>query len=104
MITPNVVVLMGYVPHLSHYENKPKLLDKYKKARSFYGSNQAHDYVQYVHLGSKEKLDFVDYSGNSEKSSGIFNESGFLNKSQIKELKKSLKKNEKRYWERRKKF
>lgn len=91
MKTPNVVLLMGYVPHLSHYKNKPKLLEEYKKRRSFYGSSQAHDYVQYVHLGSNERLDFVDYSGSSEKSSGIFNESGLLNKNQIKGLKQNLK-------------
>jgi hypothetical protein len=91
MKTPNVVMLVGYVPHLSHYANKPKLLEKYAKARSFYGSSQAHDYVQYVHLGSKEKLDFVDYSGASEKSSGVFNKYGLLNKNQIKELKQNLK-------------
>lgn len=98
MSTPNVVVLMGYVPHLSHYENKPKLLEQYKKAREFYGSKTSQDYVQYVHLGSKEKLDFVNYSGNSEKSSGVFNEKGLLDNKQIKYLKQTLKSTKSVIW------
>lgn len=38
-----------------------------------------------------EKLDFVEYSNNSTKSSGIFNQNGLMSKEQITDFRKNLR-------------
>lgn len=90
MITPNVVLLINYSLTRDNYNSQTKKNIKYIKERDFYSCNQEYSYVTYVNKGSKEKLDYVDYSGNKEKSSGVFNEQGLLCKGDIHKLKERM--------------
>lgn len=92
MSVPNVNLFLGYV------DNLDKSVSKDIEARRFYSSNKEYDYVKYVNTGSKEKLDYVAYSGNNEKSKGIFNENGLLNAEQIKELRTNLRTTKSTIW------
>lgn len=92
MSVPNVNLFLGYV------DNLDKSVLKDLEARRFYSSNKEYDYVKYVNTGSKEKLDYVAYSGNNEKSKGIFNENGLLNAEQIKELRTNLRTTKSTIW------
>ena len=92
MSVPNVNLFLGYV------DNLDKSVSKDLEARRFYSSNKEYDYVKYVNTGSKEKLDYVAYSGNNEKSKGIFNENGLLNAEQIKELRTNLRTTKSTIW------
>ena len=62
MSVPNVNFFIGYALP----ESRKDILEGKEKSteRQFYSSNQNHDYVQYVETGSKEKIDYVMYSGN----------------------------------------
>lgn len=92
MSVPNVNLFLGYV------DNLDKSVSRDLEARRFYSSNKEYDYVKYVNTGSKEKLDYVAYSGNNEKSKGIFNENGLLNAEQIKELRTNLRTTKSTIW------
>ncbi len=92
MSVPNVNLFLGYV------DNLDKSVSKDLEARRFYSSNKEYDYVKYVNTGSKEKLDYVAYSGNNEKSKDIFNENGLLNAEQIKELRTNLRTTKSTIW------
>ena len=92
MSVPNVNLFLGYV------ENLDKSVSKDLEARRFYSSNKEYDYVKYVNTGSKEKLDYVAYSGNNEKSKGSFNKNGLLNAEQIKELRTNLRTTKSTIW------
>ena len=89
MSVPNVNLFIGYALP----ESRKDILEGKEKSteRQFYSSNQNHDYVQYVETGSKEKIDYVMYSGNKEKSQGVFSEKGLMSKSELKELRNQLR-------------
>jgi len=87
--TPNVNFFIHSVPYLNGV-NDP-LFKKYSKERKFYTCfNRDYNYLSYIHSGSKEKIDFIDYSGNNEKSQGLFDKDGICNKERIAELKKGF--------------
>lgn len=91
--TPNVIAKIAYAMPLNEIAAKrmsPAKKIKYLGERNFYGCNQAEDYIKYVHTGIAES-DIVGYSGNSEKSSGIFDENGLLNKKDRAALRKMLR-------------
>lgn len=48
--------------------------------RDFYSSNKADDYIGYIDKGIKSnaEIDYMDYAGNEEKSSGLFSSNGLL--------------------------
>ena len=96
MSVPNVNFFIGYALP----ESRKDILEGKEKSteRQFYSSNQNHDYVQYVETGSKEKIDYVMYSGNKEKSQGVFNEKGLMSKSELKELRNQLRDTESVIW------
>ena len=73
---PNVNFFIGYVDNLRGKAPNDAYVQENLEARRFYSSGKDYDYVKYVSSGSKEKIDFVEYSGNNEKSTGIFNENG----------------------------
>jgi hypothetical protein len=67
---------------------------KFGRARRFYGchnGNGDRNYVNYVNDGSKEKIDYVAYSGDGEKSCGAFDRSGLMDEKRRAELKKKLR-------------
>lgn len=91
MSVPNVNLFIGYVDCLKGKNSQDEYVKENFEARRFYSAGKDYDYVKYVQNGSKEKLDFVDYSGNEEKSKGIFDENGLMNEQQIKELRTKLR-------------
>lgn len=95
---PNVNFFIGYVDGIRGKSSENSYVKENFDARQFYSSNQNYDYVKYVNTGSKEKLDYVAYSGNNEKSHGIFDEHGILKEEQIKELRTKLRKTNSPIW------
>jgi len=93
---PNVNFFIGYAKPQSRKDVMKG--ENVGTERDFYSSNQSRDYVEYVNSGSKEKIDFVEYSGNKEKSHGIFNADGLMEKSEIKELRNELKQTKSVIW------
>ena len=89
MSIPNVNLFLNYVESLAG-KDREYIKDNIEQ-RSFYSCNKNFDYVGYVNKGSKEQLDYISYSGNNEKSLGIFNENGLLNENDIKELRNKLR-------------
>lgn len=53
-----------------------KYYGKSSKRRSFYDSSDKNDYLEYVSQGINQNkvIDYIDYSGDEEKSSGVFNQ------------------------------
>lgn len=95
---PNVNLFLGYVECLKGKPTNDEFVKANFEARRFYASGKDYDYVKYVNSGSKEKLDFVEYSGNNEKSKGIFNQNGLLNEQQIRELRTKLRSTHSPIW------
>lgn len=96
MSVPNVNFFIGYALP----ETRQDILEGKEKSfeRQFYSSNQEHDYVQYVDTGSKEKIDYVMYSGDKEKSQGVFNEKGLMSKPELKKLRNQLRETKSVIW------
>lgn len=89
-MTPNVNFFIKYTLPMKELKKLKTTKQEYKDRRKFFSCKKDYNFVGYVDKGSKEKIDFVDYSGNSEKSTGVFNESGLLSKEQKQALKKRL--------------
>lgn len=98
MSVPNVNFFIGYARQESRSDILEDGSNEVANERQFYSSNQQRDYVEYVNSGSKEKLDYVEYSGNKEKSHGIFDENGLMTKEQIKGLRQQLKNTQSVIW------
>ncbi len=98
MSVPNVNLFIGYVNSLKGKNPADEYVKENIDARQFYSSGKDYDYVKYVQSGSKEKLDYVAYSGNNEKSKGIFNENGLMNEQEIKELRNKLRETKSPIW------
>lgn len=90
---PNVVYKQEFF--LPNYKDKTN-----QDKRNYYSSNKYDDYLKYVATGIKdlEKLDFVEYSNNSTKSSGIFNQNGLMSKEQIADFRKNLRETKSVIW------
>lgn len=90
---PNVVYKQEFF--LPHYEDE-KMQDK----RNYYSSNKYSDYLKYIATGIDElqKLDFVEYSNNNSKSSGIFNQNGKMSKQDIANVRKDLRETQSVIW------
>ena len=63
------------------------------KDRAFYSSTAKDDYLGYVDSGVKKGVpkDFMDYAGNPEKSSGVFDSVGLLDDQRKKKVRESLR-------------
>ena len=69
MSSPNVVCQIYFLDNEQTLVKNPLREEKYGAKRRFYScKNSKYNYVDYVQDGSKKPLDYVDYSGNSEKS------------------------------------
>ena len=90
---PNVIYKQEFF--LPNYKDKTN-----QDKRNYYSSNKYDDYLKYVATGIKdlEKLDFVEYSNNSTKSSGIFNQNGLMSKEQIADFRKDLRETKSVIW------
>lgn len=69
--------------------------------RAFYGSGQKDDYLGYIDKGvqSTKALDYLDYTGDEEKSSGVFDANGLLSKSDKKALREKLRGTQSCIWD-----
>lgn len=97
MATPNVNFFIHYVPSIKG-KDKTMIGKKNFEKRNFFSAVNTYNFVEYISQGSKEKIDFVDYSGNLEKSQGLFNEKGLLSKEDKDALKEILRKTESPIW------
>ena len=90
---PNAVYKQEFF--LPHY-NDEKMQDK----RNYYSSNKYSDYLKYIATGIQDlqKLDFVEYSNNNSKSSGIFNQNGKMTSKEIADVRKSLRDTQSVIW------
>lgn len=97
---PNVVLRLEYAmtqDEIASRRMSDAKKSKYSRERNFYGCTQADDYVRYVDRGIAEG-DIVYYSGNPEKSSGIFNANGLLDKKDRAVLRKNLRETQSVIW------
>ena len=99
-MTPNVIITMGYCKPIEQYNSENLHEQEYIRQRNFYSCNDenSNDYVKYVSTGTKQKLNYVEYSGDEEKSCGIFDSTGILDKQQIKDLRKGLRNTKSVIW------
>lgn len=95
---PNVNFLLNYVETMRGRDSNDKYLKEHLEERRFYSSIKDDDYLKYVNKGSNEKLDYVEYSGNKEKSHGVFNEKGLMTSEMIKEMRTMLRKTDSPIW------
>ena len=95
---PNVNFFLGYVDCLRGRNSEDEYLKEHLEERRFYSSNKDNDYVKYVNTGSKEKMDYVEYSGNSEKSHGVFGPNGLMNADELKTLRNNLRNTRSAIW------
>lgn len=86
--TGNVLILLKYY-------------GKSSKRRSFYDSSDKNDYLEYVSQGINQNkvIDYIDYSGDEEKSSGVFNQLGLLSKVDKKKLREKLRNSNSCIWD-----
>ena len=98
MKTPNVNFFIHSVPCLDGLGVNHPLVKKYFKERQFYSCEQSYNYLGYVNDGSKKQIDFVEYSGNNEKSTGLFDKTGLCSQQRIKELKQGFRDTKSQIW------
>ncbi len=98
MKTPNVNFFIHSVPCLDGLGVNHPLVKRYLKERQFYSCEQSYNYLGYVNDGSKKKIDFVEYSGNNEKSTGLFDKNGLCSQERIKELKQCFRQTKSHIW------
>lgn len=97
--TPNVNFMISYVPCLDGLGLNHPLVKKYYGERQFYAcQDSSYNYIGYVNSGSEKKLDYVEYSGNKEKSTGVFDKNGICDEKRIKELKNGFKNTKSNVW------
>jgi hypothetical protein len=101
----NVVFILGFVQSDGKIKSNKILQSKYGEKRRFYSCKDGGDtdYLRYVDKGTREpnaviEADYVGYSGNNEKSSGIFNGKGMLTKKERFDLRKQLQTTESAIW------
>lgn len=97
MSVPNVLVSIGYAPNDETLNRLHTVKPKYLAERKFYSCRQNNDYLKYVNYGIAEG-DFIGYAGNPEKSSGLFDAHGLLNKEQLKNLRAMLRATDSNIW------
>ena len=87
--TPNIVTMLRYY-------------DKSSEHRDFLSSKSKDDYLGYIDKGIKSTdgfRDYIDYAGNLEKSSGVFNQHGLMGSSEKKKLREELRKTDSVIWD-----
>ena len=87
--------------------NKPNVITKIQyiecdnPRRVFYSSNSKDDYLGYIDKGVKlnNDIDYLDYTGNLEKSSGVFNQDGLLNYESKRLIREALRNTKSCIWD-----
>lgn len=91
MSVPNVNCKIRYFENEETLSKNSIKKEKYGDARKFYSGNKSFDYLTYVNTGTIQKIDYVEYSGDSEKSSGAFGKNGLLSPKERQELRRQLR-------------
>lgn len=78
MSVPNVNCKILYIENEETLAKYPSRNERYGPKRKFYSCNQKQDYITYVDTGSKRKADYIAYTGDSEKSTGVFDKNGLM--------------------------
>lgn len=99
IVKDNVVFKCFYYKPKEKYSAKTQA-NKIRK-REFLSCSSSYNYVSYVDTGASNKLpkDYTEYVSNDEKSCGAFNQDGFLNDKQKKELKEMLRTTKSCIWD-----
>lgn len=102
---PNVVVKINYVQSADKINGNAGLKARYGEKRRFYSCQDSGDtdHLRYVDKGTREpnaviENDYIGYSGNNEKSSGIFNGKGLMNTRARFELRRQLQQTPSTIW------
>ena len=73
------------------------------KKRSFYSSSSPNDYMTYINkgidAGRGADRDYMEYMGNPDKSTGVFDSDGILDSAQRKELRQQLREAKGNIWD-----
>ena len=99
MPVPNVNCKIAFIENEETLAKSTRLTEKYGAKRKFYSCNQTQDYLTYVDTGSKQKIDYIAYSGDQEKSSGVFSKNGLLTGKERKELREKLRTTKSIIWD-----
>lgn len=99
MSVPNVNCKIQYIQNEGEIAKSPALTEKYSNKRRFYSSQLADDYLKYMDKGSKEKIDYISYSGDEEKSCGVFGKNGLLTMNEKKKLRQQLRETKSVIWD-----
>lgn len=88
MSKPNVIAKIQYIEC-----DNPR--------RVFYSSNSKDDYLGYIDKGVKlnKDIDYLDYTGNLEKSSGVFNQNGLLSYDSKRLIREALRNTKSCIWD-----
>ena len=88
MSVPNVIAKIQYI----ECDNS---------RRVFYSSGSKDDYLGYIDKGVKlnKDIDYLDYTGNLEKSSGVFNQIGLLNYDSKRLIREALRNTNSCIWD-----
>lgn len=88
MSKPNVIAKIQYI----ECDNSRRL---------FYSSSSKDDYLGYIDKGVKlnKDIDYLDYTGNLEKSSGVFNQTGLLNYDSKRLIREALRNTRSCIWD-----
>lgn len=88
MSKPNVIAKIQYIEC-----DNPR--------RVFYSSNSKDDYLGYIDKGVKlnKDIDYLDYTGDLEKSSGVFNQTGLLNYDSKRLIREALRNTKSCIWD-----
>lgn len=97
MSVTNVLFNVGYCLTEEQLAAKPNVDEKYLQERQFYSCNQTNDFIKYVDSGI-DAGDVIGYTNNKEKSSGIFDQNGGLNKKERSKLRDNLRKTKSVIW------
>jgi len=101
MSGPNVVVVHEFYQNMKDIAKNPRHV-KYASKRQFYSSNNGGlDYIGYIDSPAdkkKELMDFVGYTGNEEKSDGVFDQEGMMNHMEKSNLRKRLRETDSIIW------
>lgn len=99
MSVPNVNCKIRYIQNEDNIAKSPALTEKYGEKRKFYSCNKADDYLKYMDKGSKEKIDYIEYSGDDEKSCGVFDKTGLMTSRGKQKLRKRLRETKSVIWD-----
>lgn len=73
--------------------------EKYSRGLRLYSCrNTKFNYVSYVQEGSENKINYIAYSGDGEKSSGVFGATGLSTETEQQMLKAKLRKTDSVIW------